>query len=48
MWIVLPEQKLVEVYRPDADVQLLTADQTLDGYDVLPNFTLAIAELFKV
>lgn len=48
VWLVLPEQKIVEVYRPNEDVQLLTVENTLDGYDVLPGFSLAIAEIFKV
>lgn len=48
VWLVLPEQKIVEVYRPNEDVLLLTVENTLDGYEVLPGFSLPIAEIFKV
>jgi len=48
VWLVYPEQRLVEVYRPDADSQLLTERDTLDGGDVLPGFTLPVSTIFKV
>lgn len=34
---IVGKQKVVEVYQPNED-----------GYDVLPGFSLAIAEIFKV
>lgn len=40
--------QVVEVYQPNEDVLLLTIENTLDGYDVLPGFSLPIAEIFKV
>lgn len=46
VWLVFPEKQLVEVYRPDVDVEILTRDDTLHGYEVLPGFTLAVAEVF--
>ena len=46
VWLVFPEKQLVEVYRPDVDVEILNHDDTLHGYDVLPGFTLAVAEVF--
>jgi Uma2 family endonuclease len=50
-WVVYPEQKMVDVYRPaettKALVQELDIDGTLDGFDVLPGFTLAVRDIFK-
>lgn len=47
-WLVYPEKHLVEVYRPDADSILLTAEDTLDGGEVLPGFTLPVQAIFDV
>jgi Uma2 family endonuclease len=44
--LVYPEQRIIEVYRPDADVQILTERDTLDGGDVLPGFSLAVKDVF--
>jgi hypothetical protein len=38
---VLPNEA-VEVYRPDQEVQVLSAEDTLDGGDVLPGFKLPL------
>jgi Uma2 family endonuclease len=46
VWLVFPRQKIVEVYRPQQPSDMLTVSDTLDGYDVLPGFSLPIAELF--
>jgi Uma2 family endonuclease len=45
VWLVYPEKRLVEVHTPD-EMGILTADDTLDGGDVLPGFTLAVREIF--
>jgi Uma2 family endonuclease len=47
VWLVFPEQQLVEVYTPDEDVQVVGIDGTLDGGDVLPGFRLPVREIFK-
>jgi Uma2 family endonuclease len=44
--LAFPRQKIVEVYRPGVDLEILTMDDTLQGYDVLPGFTLPVAKLF--
>ena len=44
--LTFPRQKIVEVYRPNAPTEMLTAEDTLEGYDVLPGFSLPIASLF--
>ena len=46
VWLIFPRQKIVEVYRPAQATQMLTAEEALDGFDVLPEFTLPIANLF--
>lgn len=46
VWLVLPEKQIIEIYQPDADDQLLTIHDTIDGGAVLPGFTLAVRDLF--
>lgn len=46
VWLVYPNYRLVEVYRPAADVEILGEDDTLTGDDVLPGFTLSVRALF--
>lgn len=46
VWLVYPEHGLIEIYRSDADVEILDANQSLSGYDVLPGFELSVAEVF--
>lgn len=48
VWLIYPDKRLVEVYRQDADSDLLTADETLQGDDVLPNFALPVREIFAL
>lgn len=42
-----PAKRLIEVHDAD-DFVILDADDTLDGGDVLPGFTLAVEEIFPV
>jgi Uma2 family endonuclease len=46
VWVVYPDSRTVEVIRTLLDREELTADDTLDGGDVLPGFSCAVAELF--
>lgn len=46
VWLVYPNYRLVEVYRPDTDVEILGEDDTLTGGDVLPGFSLSVRTLF--
>ena len=46
VWLVLPEKRLVEVYRADGEVDILTENDALDGGDVLPGFALPVQEIF--
>lgn len=45
VWVVDPERRLTRVYRRDGTEQIVTADQTLDGEDVLPGFTCRLASV---
>lgn len=45
VWLVYPEKKLIEVLSPDSR-QLLDINDTLDGGDVLPGFTIAVKAIF--
>lgn len=44
--LTFPRQKIVEVCRPNAPTEMLTVEDTLEGFDVLPGFTLPVANLF--
>lgn len=48
VWLLYPAKSLVEVYRQGADSDLLTRDDTLQGEDVLPGFTLAVHDIFSL
>lgn len=45
--VVNPRQRLVTVYRSLAEVLILTPNDALDGSDVVPGWTMKIAELFS-
>lgn len=46
VWVVYPEKKEVHVFAVGQPVKILDVTDTLDGGDVLPNFTLAIKDIF--
>jgi hypothetical protein len=47
VWVIYPDTQSVTEYRSLAEVQVLTADQTLNGGDVLPGFKCGVSEIFK-
>lgn len=47
VWLVYPQQQIVEVLTP-TERHLLTVNDTLNGGDVLPGFSLAIRDIFPV
>jgi len=47
VWLVYPKKRLVIVLTPDSE-EILTEDDTLDGGDVLPGFTLPVRDIFRV
>jgi Uma2 family endonuclease len=48
VWLVWPESREVEIYEPGQDqpVRVLRKGERLDGGDVLPGFTLELAQLW--
>lgn len=46
VWIADPRRRIVSIYRTTEDCRELTDDETLEGGDVLPGFTLSIREWF--
>ena len=41
-WLINPQDRAVEIYRPDRDVEIVTLPTTLSGEDVLPGFILKV------
>jgi Uma2 family endonuclease len=48
VWVVDPATRSVATYRSFEDIRLLTEEDTLEGGDVLPGFTLPLSELFPL
>ena len=48
VWIVDPANQRVTVWRSLQDIQILSADQELDGGNVLPGFRVKVAEIFAI
>ena len=46
VWVVRPEERSVDVYRPGEAVATLEEQDALDGLDVLPGFSCAVGALF--
>ncbi len=47
VWVVEPGTRTVVVYRADGSARLLRDEDTLEGEDVVPGFTVKVAELFE-
>ena len=45
VWIIDPERRLARVYRADGSLTLVTADDALDGEDVVPGFSCLLASV---
>ncbi|MDX2163613.1 MAG: Uma2 family endonuclease [bacterium] len=46
VWVVYPIEQEVEVYVPNQPVRIFGMQDTLDGGNVLPDFRLAVREIF--
>ncbi|MCC6805294.1 MAG: Uma2 family endonuclease [Anaerolineae bacterium] len=46
VWVINPDARRVEVYAPGQPPRIVGIDGTLDGGDVLPEFALAVKEIF--
>jgi Uma2 family endonuclease len=47
LWVIEPRQRTVTVYTPNQNARVLREGDILDGGDVLPGFSVAVAELFR-
>ena len=47
VWVLKPLSKTVTVYRSEADITLLTRNDTLTGEEVIKGFSCQVAELFE-
>jgi Uma2 family endonuclease len=48
VWLVYPRKKIVEVYRVNGAMDIVTENEMLDGGDVLPGFSMSVAPLFNL
>ena len=46
VWVLIPESRSVDIYRPDAEPISLTVDEYLTAEDALPEFRCRVADLF--
>ncbi|MGB7415256.1 MAG: Uma2 family endonuclease [Thermosynechococcaceae cyanobacterium] len=45
-WLINPQDRQVEVYRPEKSVEVLKSPSSLSGEDVLPGFVLDLAPVW--
>ena len=45
VWVLDPARRLARVYRHDGSEQILTADESLDGEDVVPGFSCPLGDI---
>lgn len=45
-WFIDPQRKVVEIYRLDREVEVLQSPKMVSGEDILPEFSLDLAEIF--
>ncbi|ARV59475.1 hypothetical protein BZZ01_13315 [Nostocales cyanobacterium HT-58-2] len=46
-WLIHPQEKQVEIYRPHVAVEVLNFPKSLSGEDVLPGFVLDLEAIFS-
>ncbi len=46
VFLVNPQQQTVQVHRPGQPVRILTIEDTLEGEDIVPGWSLPVRELF--
>ena len=47
VWIVHPDTRTIDVYRPGAATSTLYEEDSLDGHDILPGFTCPVSTIFS-
>src|SRR5258708_29268459 len=46
IWVVYPGERFVDVFQPGHDIHTFRGEDVLEGGDVLPDFTIAVNDLF--
>ena len=46
VWVLLPESRRLDIYRPDSETASLTAESYVGGEDILPEFSCRVGDLF--
>ena len=46
VWVIEPSRRSVTIYRSRSEIRLLREGDALEGYDVLPGFSVPVAEVF--
>ncbi len=47
IWVVVPEDRSVTVYRPGQETVIIEETEVLKGADLLPGFECLVSELFS-
>lgn len=47
VWLIYPRTQTVAIYRSLTDIEILTIEDTLDGGDLLPGFSVSLKEVFE-
>ncbi len=47
VWVVYPNERFVDVYHADGMVNTYEGDETLDGGDILPGFSVRVSDIFQ-
>lgn len=48
VWLVDPKRQTITVYRALTNITILTENDSLDGRDIIPGFSCAVAEVFAL
>jgi Uma2 family endonuclease len=47
VWLILPTERMVYVYRSPTNISVVSLNESLDGADVLPGFQMPLKDLFE-
>lgn len=47
VWLVYPSKRIVEVFYADGEIDIFREGEVLSGEEVLPGFTLPVADIFN-
>jgi Uma2 family endonuclease len=46
-WLIVPKEQITYIYKPNCEVASKKFEEELSGEDVLPNFTIVLANIFE-